>query len=147
VLHRYSPRRGALDSYPGLLPNPSVAKGIRFVGGRVLVSGEGGIVQTADDGRSWTVLLHDDYRFYFDVLADPLRSGRLVTASWAKNFDTPQPLLVDVSDDGGAHWRRIEHADRTLFGGVWSMASAIERGRTVCYLGLYRGGVMRLLLP
>jgi hypothetical protein len=65
---------GGLDSYPGLLPGPSVSKGIRHVMGqpqRLLVSGEAGIVQTLDDGISWQTLLADDaHRFHFDVLHD-----------------------------------------------------------------------------
>jgi len=141
---------GRLDAFPGLMPNPSVAKGIRFVAGqpqRVIVSGEGGVVQTTDNGARWTRLLDADYRFHFDVLQDPQRPTRFVTAQWAKNYDDPQPLVVQVSDDDGRSWRRIQHPDARLFGGVWSMAVGVERGRTVYDLGLYRGGVMRLELP
>lgn len=150
VLLRRRAAGGTPDAYPGLMPNPSVAKGIRFVDGapqRVLVTGEGGIVQTVDDGAHWQRVLDAGYRFHFDVLQDPQRPTRWVTASWEKNFDTPQPLIVQVSDDDGRSWRRIEHPDRTLFGGAWSMAAGVESGRTVYDFGLYKGGVMRLELP
>jgi photosystem II stability/assembly factor-like uncharacterized protein len=114
---------------------------------RLLVSGEGGIVQTRDDGISWQTLLADDaHRFYFDVLHDVQRPRRFITAAWEKNFDQPQPLVLRVSDDDGLSWHRIEHPEPGLFGGVWSMALRIEGGRSIIYLGLYRGGVMRVEL-
>lgn len=150
VLVRRRQADGRLDRYPGLLPSPSVSKGIRHVMGqpqRLLVSGEGGIVQTRDDGISWQTLLADDaHRFYFDVLHDVQRPRRFITAAWEKNFDQPQPLVLRVSDDDGLSWHRIEHPEPGLFGGVWSMALRIEGGRSIIYLGLYRGGVMRVEL-
>lgn len=150
VLVRRRQADGGLDSYPGLLPSPSASKGIRHVMGqpqRLLVSGEGGIVQTLDDGISWQTLLADDeHRFYFDVLHDVQRPRRFITAAWKKDFDEPQPLVLRVSDDDGVSWRRIEHPDQGLFGGAWSMALQIEGGRSIIYLGLYRGGVMQVEL-
>jgi photosystem II stability/assembly factor-like uncharacterized protein len=150
ALHRWRAAGGAVDSFPRLMPDPSTAKGIRFTMGepnRVLVAGEGGLVQTRDGGATWQHLLDSHYRFHFDVLQDPNRPQRLVTASWEKEFDLPQPLIVQVSDDDGSTWRAIEHPDRSLFGGAWSMALALEDGgRSVYYFGLYRGGVMRLTL-
>lgn len=150
ALFRRRAAGGALDTYPGLLPAPSVVKGFRFLAApapRLWAAGEGGLVASDDDGGRWTVAHHDDYRFFFDVLQDPQRPQRLVTASWEKNFDTPQRLNVDVSDDGGQRWRRFVHADPSLFGGAWSMAVAVERGLTVYRFGLYRGGVVSLRLP
>lgn len=142
---------GAIDHYSGLLPSPSTVKGIRFAMGepnRVLVAGEGGIAQTRDDGATWqTLLLHPDYRFHFDVLQDPARPRRLVSASWKKDYEQPQPLVVVVSEDDGATWRTIEHPDRQLFGGAWSLASQPDaQGRSAFYFGLYKGGVMRMTL-
>lgn len=148
VLARRHQQGGAVDEYPGLMPSPSVAKGIRHVMGRperVLVSGEGGIVQTFDGGAHWQPMLADtSHRFYFDVLEDVQRPGRFITAGWRKDFDSPQPLIVEVTDDNGATWRRHEYPDGYLFGGVWSMALQIEAGRSVSYFGTQRGGVMRV---
>lgn len=147
-LYRWRADTRERESHPGLMPAPSVVKGIRLLpGNRVLVAGEGGIVATRDAGRSWQRLLDADYRFHFDVLQDPQRPTRLLTAQWEKNFDTPQRLVVLVSDDDGGRWQRIEHPDRLLFGGTWSLAVTVERSRTVWTLGLYRGGIMRLELP
>jgi hypothetical protein len=149
ALFRWRAGGGQLDAYPRLMASPSTVKGIRFAMGepdRVIVAGEGGLVHTRNNGVQWQPLLHAGYRFHFDVLQDPNRPQRLVTASWEKNFDTPQPLRVDLSDDDGLTWWRIEHPDHQLFGGVWSMAIVIEGGRSVFLLGLYRGGVMRLEL-
>lgn len=70
-----------------------------------------------------------------------------MTAGWDKSVDLPQRLVVEWSDDGGAHWQRAVHPDPALFGGVWSMAATIEAARTVHWLGLYRGGVMRIEWP
>lgn len=149
ALFRWRASGGPLDAYPRLMASPSTAKGIRFAIGepeRVIVAGEGGLVHTRDNGEHWQPLLHAGHRFHFDVLQDPNRPQRLVTASWEKNFDTPQPLLVDISDDDGRSWLRIEHPNHRLFGGVWSMAIVSEHGRTAFLLGLYRGGVVRLEL-
>jgi hypothetical protein len=142
---------GGVDTWRALLPTPSTVKGIRFALGepaRVLVSGEGGIVQTRNDGASWETLLHQpDYRFHFDVLQDPARPARLVSASWKKDYTAPQPLIVVISEDHGATWKAFEHPDRQLFGGTWSMAVQPDAlGRSVFHLGLYKGGVMRMTL-
>lgn len=149
-LFRFREQANGLDAFPGLLPNPSVAFSVRFPTGtprRIVVGGEGGIVQTTDEGSSWKVVLSDQDRFYFDVLQDPLRPSRLVTASWLKNFDTPQHLVTQVSEDGGASCVSHRHPDPNLFGGAWSMFVAIEGGRTMYYVGLYRDGVMRVEIP
>jgi hypothetical protein len=119
-----------------LLASPSVAKGIRHVMGqpqRLLVSGEGGIVQTLDGGISWQTLLADHaHRFYFDVLHDVQRPRRSITAAWEKNFDQPQPLVLRVSDDDGLSWHRIEHWSEPA--DAWSRSNSARRGRCVAWL-------------
>lgn len=148
-LFRWRGPNGPVDAYPGLMPSPSVAKGIRFAIGqppRVLVSGEGGIVQTLDNGGRWQDVLRNGHRFYFDVIQDVQRPQRWITAGWDKAGDQPQPLVVEISDDDGRTWARHQHPDRTLFGGVWSLALVIEEGRSVVYLGLDGGGVYRLTI-
>lgn len=135
------------EQFNNLMPAPSVAKAIRFAPDnprRVLVAGEGGIVQTLNGGTSWQRLFADDHNFYFDVLQDPTRSNRWVTARWLKNWDQPQRLHLRISEDDGATWQSVEFNEPNLFGGTWAMAAAVEEGTSVFYLGLYRGGIVRV---
>lgn len=72
---------------------------------RVIASGEGGILLTLDNGESWTAPLGDvDFRFYFKAVLDPQNSNAIYTASWVKDFDNPQPFVLEVSRDGGRSW-------------------------------------------
>lgn len=134
-----------------LLPSPSTIKGITLDPAnpeRVLASGEGGILQSFDNGQSWTALLGDvNFRFYFQTALDPMDSDIIYTASWVKETDLRQPLVFETSTDRGTSWTRFELADPDLFGGAWSVRSVIEDDRTVVYLGLFRGGIMKVILP
>jgi hypothetical protein len=150
ALFRWRQSDGQVIDHPGLMTTPSVVKGIRFSQGqpaRVLVAGEGGVVHSLDRGGQWRQLFTDGHNFYFDVVQDPQRPQRWVTARWEKSFEDPQRVVVRVSDDDGATWRELVHGDAQLFGGAWSLAASIEGGRTMFHLGLYKGGVMRLELP
>ncbi|WP_049629116.1 hypothetical protein [Cellvibrio sp. pealriver] len=150
VLNVYSLDTKELRSYRDLLPNPSVIYGIQFDRARpdwVMVSGEGGVLASSNRGANWTTLIGDvDYRFYFDVAIDPLTPATFYTAGWDKNWDTPQPLIFEVSNDGGQRWKKYRHNDPTLFGGVRSMIAVVEDGKTRVYLGLYRGGIMKVTI-
>lgn len=150
VLRRYSVDTGDEVSFPDLLPSPSVIFGIRFdpendLG--VYASGEGGVVKTEDNGESWTPLMGDvDHRFYFDLAIDPQDPQTLYTGGWNKNWETPQPLILEISHDGGVHWVKHRHPSDTLFGGVRSILATTDENQTVLYLGLYGGGIMRAIL-
>ena len=147
VLGRWSPTE--LAEWERLMPSPSVVTSVRLVPGeplRALVCGEGGIIQTRDNGRSWTpVFVNNDHRFYFDVLQDPSRPGRWVSAGYRKT-DATQPLRIAISEDDGASWREIEALDTRNFGGVLSMAVSVENGRSVFRFGTFGGGVVRVLI-
>lgn len=139
------------QSFRDLLPNPSVYYNIRFApaaGGPSLIyaCGEGGIVFSADQGNSWRNLLGNvNYRFYFDVVFDNNHNNRLYTAGWDKKFDEPQPLILQWSDDQGASWQRLQYeAPASFFGGVRSMLLVQQQNQTYLYLGLFKGGVMRV---
>ncbi|MCX2864928.1 hypothetical protein OOZ63_24150 [Paucibacter sp. PLA-PC-4] len=138
-------------THAGLLPSPSVVKGLQFAtavdAAHLLIAGEGGVVQTRDGGATWEKLLHDGYNFYFDVAFDAYKPGRLVSARWMKNYDTPQAAHLVVSDDAGKTWRSFQTTDPALFGGAWAIHALQESGRTSYLLGLYKGGVMRVELP
>ena len=147
VLGRWSDT--ALTEWERLMPSPSVVTSVRLVPGqplRALVCGEGGIIQTRDDGRTWTpVHVNDDHRFYFDVLQDPSKPGRWVSASYRKT-DTYQPLRIAVSEDDGASWRELDAPDSRQAGGVLCMGLSVENGRSVFRFGTASGGVARVLI-
>lgn len=148
VLHRYDLATMRTETYSRLMPSPSVVKGITFDernGDRLLVSGEGGILQSLDNGDTWTNLLPDvDSRFYFQTAMDPQDSRIIYTAGWTKLFDEPQPLILEISRDSGASWEQHQLDDPALFGGAWSIRAVTENGRTVIYVGLYRGGIVKV---
>lgn len=148
VLRVFSLDANEERQYSDLLPNPSVIYGIQFDStdeARVLVSGEGGVLESKDNGENWTSLLGDvDHRFYFDVGLDPDNPDILYTAGWDKNWDSPQALIFEVSKNGGASWSKYLYPSQSLFGGVRSLLATKEGEHTVLYLGLYRGGIMKV---
>lgn len=51
---------------------------------------------------------------------------------------------MEVSHDSGESWTAFEHDDLGLFGGAWSITAVTEGPDTVVYVGLYRGGIMKV---
>lgn len=150
-LRRYDIATMNVVRYQRLLPSPATIKGITFDpsdGSRVLASGEGGVLQTRNNGSNWTNLLPGvGSRFYFQTALDPVNPMTIYTAGWDKIFDDPQPLIFEISHNGGSSWQQHAFNDPQLFGGVWSVLAIRESGQTVVYLGLYRGGIMKVTLP
>ncbi|WP_111640472.1 sialidase family protein [Marinimicrobium alkaliphilum] len=150
VLERYSLDTQEAESFRDLMPNPSVVYGIVFDPENeagVYISGEGGIVKTENNGEDWRTLIGDvDYRFYFGLAIDPNDPQTLYTGGWTKNWDTPQRLIFEVSADGGETWTQHKHPSTTLYGGVRSILATTENDKTVVYLGLYGGGIMRVVV-
>ncbi len=150
ILHRYDLGTGTRESWLRLLPSPAVAIDLGLDSSntdRILVSGEGGILQSLDNGQSWDTPLGDVvHRFYFEVALDPQDPAVLYTIGWDKDFDNPQTLILEVSKDYGATWQQHAHDDANLFGGAWSLHATIEDGDTVLYAGLFRGGVYKIAL-
>ncbi|MDQ2075134.1 hypothetical protein [Marinimicrobium sp. ABcell2] len=148
VLERYSLDTQEAQSFRDLMPSPSVVYGIVFDPENeagVYVSGEGGIVKTENNGEDWSTLIGDvDYRFYFGLALDPHDPQTIYTGGWTKQEDAPQPLIFEVSTDGGATWTKHQHSSTTLRGGVRSILATTENDATVIYLGLYGGGIMKL---
>jgi len=151
VLRVYRSAQQRSETFRELLPNPSVYYNVRFssapAGHSVIYAcGEGGIVMSADQGNSWRNLLGDvNYRFYFDVAVDSARNNRLYTAGWDKKFTEPQPLILQWSDDQGVSWQRLQYeAPANFFGGVRSLLLVQQQQQTYLYLGLFKGGVMRV---
>lgn len=153
VLRKLDTETLAEESYPDvveLLPAPSVVKSIVMHPSdpeRVFVTGEGGLIQSSDYGLNWQALrTNDNYRFYFGLLLDSQNPDVMYTAGWKKDYDNPQSLILEISRDAGKTWQNYQHTDSSLFGGVYSMASRREQGKEVLYLGLFKGGVIKVVL-
>jgi len=148
VLFSYRLADGHTQAFSELLPDPSVYYNVRFANNAVYACGEGGIVMTTNNGASWTSLLPEaNHRFYFDVAIDPNRNGRLYTAGWNKSFSEPQPLILQWSDDAGQSWQSLQYQGvADLFGGVRSMLLVQQQQQSYLYLGLYKGGMMKVRL-
>lgn len=150
MLNQYRPADQSGKQFRGLLPDPSVYYNIRFRrengSSSIYACGEGGIVHSSDQGQNWRNLMGDvNYRFYFDVAFDPQRPNRLYTAGWDKKFEEPQPLILQWSDDNGSSWQRLQHqAPANFFGGVRSLLLVNDNNQQYLYLGLFKGGIMRV---
>ncbi len=148
ILNRYDLNSGSSETWLRLLPSPAVAIDVELDptnADHILVASEGGLLQSMDNGQTWETPLGDvGHRFYFDVALDPQDPATLYTIGWDKNFDSPQPLILEVSYDSGTTWQQHEHEDETLFGGAWSLHATVEDGATVLYAGLFRGGIYKI---
>lgn len=49
-----------------------------------------------------------------------------------------------MSTDGGETWTEHKHPSTSLFGEVRSILATTENNRTVIYIGLYGGGIMKV---
>lgn len=146
ALFRYSPSTETWQNWINLLPSPSVAKDIAFDKlnpGTVIVGGEDGIIKTTDNGSTWSVIKddHQTARFYFGLEFDAADNKKIYAASWLKNFEDPQPLILAISKDAGLSWEEYTYQKPNLFGGVLDMVQVKEGLVTKLYLGLHKGGV------
>ncbi|MEO1018719.1 MAG: hypothetical protein AAFY56_13665 [Pseudomonadota bacterium] len=148
VLIRYSPNSGQSVNLSAaietILPRPSTVESIRFYPTAediVFVVGEGGIAVSSDYGANWRAsLTNTRARFYFDLIIDE-PTGAVYSAGWDKNFTDPQPLILDISLNGGQSWQSYQHDDSSILGGVWSMRLVDLNDRRRLFLGLQGGGV------
>ena len=126
------------------LKRPSTIESITFYPHAehiVFVSGEGGVLRSADYGSSWSpVLVNDTSRFYFDVVIDG-DTGLAYTGGWDKDFVNPQTLVLEVSHDTGVTWQSHEYQDADILGGIWSLLLARFGGEKRLFVGLQGGGV------
>lgn len=151
ILRRHDLAAGESTDFPAtLLPAPAVIKSVNTDPrdpDHVLASGEGGILQSFDNGATWGRPLGDvNHRFHFQPMFDPADPDVIYTAGWTKT-ELPQPLVLEVSRDRGSSWARFEHNPPGLFGGAWSLLAVPEGGGTVVYVGLDRGGIMKVIMP
>lgn len=145
-LIRYAQSTQTWQSWNTLLPSPSVAKDIAFDKtnpNTLLIGGEDGIIKTTDNGANWTIIRQHDHqaRFYFGLELDEADKNTIYAASWVKDFENPQPLVLAVSKDGGLNWKEYTYQAPNQYGGVWDMVQVKADRKTKLYLGLYKGGV------
>jgi hypothetical protein len=150
VLMKINLGTGAEEQWSSLIPSPSVVKSFLFDPDnpqRIIIGGEGGIIETKNSGTSWSTLLErDDSKFFFGLAFGKDDTNVIIAAGWEKNFDDPQELILHLSTDGGQQWSTQKFGDNNLFGGVWDMVSVIENDKQVLYLALYKGGIARIQL-
>jgi len=149
ILRRVDLENLAQQEYHDLFPAPSTIKAIKTTSQEeIIISGEGGLMKSADQGETWTQIYRDEqvpYRFYFDFIYTE-NTHTLISAGWNKSQKrAPQPLYVDVSDNGGEQWQRF-HYDKSAdyHGGVLSLLPLSSDEQSVSLLlGLDMGGVVK----
>lgn len=131
------------------LERPSTVEAISFypnAESTVFVAGEGGVLRSTDYGASWLpVLTNNSSRFYFDVLIDA-ETGVIYTGGWDKDFDRPQPLVLEVSDDSGETWQSFDYPNTGIRGGIWSLLLAQLGTEKRLFVGLQGGGIYEVNL-
>lgn len=156
VIIRLDEKGQILNEWINVLPAPSVGEKIIFKKGSttsLLMGCEDGILLTNDNGLNWENIYHVPNqlgRFYFGLVYDEINPNRIIAASWDKNFDFPQSLMLHISENNGQTWRIVTTKDipefSSLFGGVRTMFQRKENGKTVLYLGLWKGGVYKAII-
>ncbi len=153
VIVRMDENGKILGEWSNTIPGPSTVEKIIFKKGSILMGCEDGILSTNDNGSNWENIHHvpNQYgRFYFGLLYDEMNPNRIIAASWDKNYEFPQPLILHISENNGQAWRVVNTeripAFSSLFGGVRTMVQRQEKGKTVLYLGLWKGGVHRAII-
>lgn len=148
VLIKKSITNGEETQWSDLLPSPSVVKAILFDPedpARIIIGGEGGVVETKNGGVDWNVILpNQDYKFIFGLVFGNNSSNTIYASGWNKNYDSPQELVLYHSNDGGQTWKSKVFGDKNLFGGAWDMVSTTENNKQVLYMALYKGGIARI---
>jgi hypothetical protein len=156
VVLRLARNGNILGEWSNLIPAPSTIEKIIIKNGgstSLLMSGEDGILKSDDNGLNWKNIYHVPNqfgRFYFGLAYDEVKPNRIIAASWNKNFAFPQPLILHFSEDNGQTWKVVTTGGisnfASLFGGTRTMVQRQENGKTVLYLGLWKGGVYKAII-
>jgi photosystem II stability/assembly factor-like uncharacterized protein len=156
VVVRFAQNGNILGEWSNLIPAPSTVEKIIIKNGSsttLLMGGEDGILKSNDNGLNWENIYdvpNQFGRFYFGLAYDEQKPNRIIAASWNKNFDFPQPLILHFSEDNGQTWKEVTTEGITnfvsLFGGTRTMVQSQENGKTVLYLGLWKGGVYKAII-
>jgi len=130
-----------------LIESPSVLKELAFhpTDQDVIYAGwEGGITKTTDGGENWTVIREStDNRFFFGLDLLDSNPDVIYAGGWLKRFDEPQPLILYRSEDAGETWESFEYQAKD-FGGIQELIISSNESELNIYLGLYKGGVMKV---
>ena len=150
-------QNGEISGYwSNLIPAPSTVEKIIIKNGSstsLLMGCEDGILKSNDNGLNWENIydVPNQYgRFYFGIAYDEMKPNRIIAASWNKNYEFPQPLILHFSEDNGKTWKVVTTEGISnfapLFGGTRTMVQRQENGKTVLYLGLWKGGVYKAII-
>jgi hypothetical protein len=156
VVVRFAQNGNILGEWGNLIPAPSTVEKIIIKNGSsttLLMGGEDGILKSTDNGMNWENIYqvpNQFGRFYFGLTYDEMKPNRIIAASWDKNFALPQPLILHISEDNGQTWKVVTTEGisnfESLFGGTRTMVQKQENGKTVLYLGLWKGGVYKAII-
>ncbi len=134
------------DIWSDLVSNPTVVKEITFVPenpDQLFVGFEGALLKTTNGGATWrTLISSEQHKFFFGVGVSTANKSRVYTGGWLKTAD-PQPLILQVSNDGGDTWQDFEFKGER-FGGIWEMLLTRKDNKDCLYLGLDKGGVYQV---
>jgi photosystem II stability/assembly factor-like uncharacterized protein len=156
VVFRFAQNGNIIGEWSNLIPAPSTVEKIIIKNGSsnsILMGGEDGILKSTDNGLNWENIYqvpNQFGRFYFGLAYDEKKPNRIIAASWNKNFDFPQPLILHFSEDNGKTWKVVTTEGisnfASLFGGTRTMIQRQENGKTVLYLGLWKGGIFKAII-
>jgi len=103
-------------------------------------------MRTLDDGATWELVIDriSDSKFFFAVEVDREAPDTVYAGGWLKRWDSPQPMILHISDDGGTTW--TEHEGPETFGGIWDMIQIDRPASEAAELlvAMENGGVYRL---
>jgi hypothetical protein len=114
----------------------------------LLLSSDEGLWRSQDYGKQWDFLQAPPAnRIYQTLLHDPLNANWVYTSSREMNNTGPQRLIFEMSQDRGTNWTRYYYPGSNLQGGTQSMLAITENNKTVIYLGLAGGGIVKINMP
>ncbi len=70
-----------------------------------------GLWKSTDDGKTWTHVGLDDTRVIASIVVDPRNADHVYVAALGHVFGPNKERGVYESTDGGAHWKKILHAN------------------------------------
>jgi len=151
VIVQLDSNREEINQWMNVLPSPSTVEKFAFNNNsnKILLGSEDGILLTEDNGATWKNIYENptvSARFYYGLVYDNLNSEKIIAASWDKNFESPQPLMLHLSEDHGETWNVLSPNIPLIFGGTRDMLQRQENGKTVLYLGLWKGGVYKAII-